>query len=283
MSHRSREFWPFVLAAASLIVTAHIGQTQQSAPPPTASAPLVEVKKSQEPEPVKQLSKREVEDLIEKSFGGQSDEIRRPIRLWIPDIGIAVAAKEGVLARDGLSVRFVDVSLALPAESKVLHGPECTFVLDQAIAEIDGISRRSMMKVELRSKSGTVVITPQGSNEVTGTFRTVTKMVPVIESIPISGPSTALAGAPIGSSMQPKRTVDIRFTFKLDPKAPLADLLPSPNRKPAKLPTPLNEDLTQGQRISNVIDRKDFGEEVGVVGAAEEFSAEAVFFGMAFD
>ena len=37
----------------------------------------------------------------------------------------------------------------------------------------------------------------------------------------------------------------MRFTFKLDPKAPLADLLPSPAKAWTRSPIPFNEDLTK--------------------------------------
>src|SRR4051812_19582703 len=130
MAHRLRRFWPYVLVMASLALTPREGYSQQPdlPPPPTPPAPaFAEAAHDQA------SFKQGVDAFVESAFGRGSAETRRPVRLWISDVGVVVAAKEATLAKDGRSVRFVDVSLALPSESKVLRSEEATVAFDQPI------------------------------------------------------------------------------------------------------------------------------------------------------
>src|SRR5207247_766977 len=55
--------------------------------------PAVETKSPKPPE-FRELPAQEVNALIEKAFGVDSPEMKRPVRLWIPNLGMAIAAKE---------------------------------------------------------------------------------------------------------------------------------------------------------------------------------------------
>ena len=63
--------------------------------------------------------------------------------------------------------------------------------------------------------------------------------------------------------MQPKRPVDFRFAFKIDPKASFADLLPTPAKTISRTPIPFNEDLTKvpeiafGEPLSKELPKQD--------------------------
>jgi hypothetical protein len=290
MAHRPRRFWSYVWVVASLVLIPQGGASQQPESPPAPSSAPPSALPPAAPlpppmfgngTPVSPLAKQTVDAFIESAFGRDSAETRRPVRLWISDFGMVVAAKEAVLAKDGRSVRFVDVSLGLSAESKVLRGEESTVTLDQPIKEVDQITNCNVASVELRGKSGTILLTPQaqtpqGPNE--GNFRTVTKMVAVTETIPILPPAPAVAPTPPAVTsvpvppppaispvpqMQARRSVDFRFAFKIDPKASSADLLPAPGKTALREPIPFNEDLTKvaeigiGEPLSKELPKQD--------------------------
>jgi hypothetical protein len=261
MAHQARKCWPYVLGMASIVLAA-LGVAAQQ--PPTAAPPQPAPLPSAPPVPpltivadgakeaqlAKPLTKQEVNNLIETTFGKDSAETRRPVRLWLSDIGMAIAAKEAIIGKDA-RIRFVDVSLGLPAEAKVLHGSEATVIVDQPITDIESLGSRSVMTVELRGKNGTVSFTPQGANGEAALnevrFRTITKTVQVAEQVPVN--FTVAANVPAFFPPS-KRVVGIRFNFKLDPKTPLADLMPPPARYLTKAPIPFNEDLTKVPEIA---------------------------------
>src|SRR5437870_8811321 len=97
-----------LLAACLLLLAVSLGAAQSPGqpgipPPPPNIGPAP---KSAEPAPAaKELSKEEVDALIEKAFGKDSAEFKRPVRLWLADIGMAIAAEKTQIARDDGSIR----------------------------------------------------------------------------------------------------------------------------------------------------------------------------------
>ena len=50
--------------------------------------------------------------LIEKAFGKDSVELKRPIRMWIPDIEMIVAAENADVGSSHLAAHFATASIA---------------------------------------------------------------------------------------------------------------------------------------------------------------------------
>jgi hypothetical protein len=68
-----------LMAVALICASANAGEKNESLTPKEVS---------------KQVADNEAARLLEKAFGAGCEELRRPIQVWIPDIGIIVAAKE---------------------------------------------------------------------------------------------------------------------------------------------------------------------------------------------
>jgi len=141
---------------AALLVAARDGIAQQSAP--VAPMPTVEApRKSDSPSvDAPKASKEEVDAqlaaMIERVFGKGSAAARRPVRLWLPQVGMAITAKEATLGPNGSSVRFVELSLGLPREAKILHGTDGVIVVDRPVTETGQLVDRRVVSVEFKTK-----------------------------------------------------------------------------------------------------------------------------------
>src|ERR1700679_2320637 len=115
-----REFGVALLATALLLLVAggSDAQPQPTLPPIPAGPPTltpVPAPNPAEPAPApKELSKEEIDGLIEKAFGKNCAELKRPVRVWIPDIGMILAADKATVAHDGQTVHFASASARLP-------------------------------------------------------------------------------------------------------------------------------------------------------------------------
>ena len=221
-----------------------------------------------EPAPAKRPEslKQAVADI----FGRDSPEVQRPVRLRIAGETMLIVAEKAHMAKDGRSVRFEKASLAMSSQSiDVFRGEEVLVTAVNPVGEWGDLWTRQIDAVEVRSKDTAVRIIPGpqilkafsgsgGGFGAPGGFgggfgggsggqgfgapgggsgekkeATNAPALPPIEAIVESG-SSLVALAPAG----------IRFHFKIDPKTPLADLLPTPP-KAAKVPDWRNEDLAK--------------------------------------
>ena len=223
-----------LLAALVLLLATQRSDAQsqgQPAPPPAADKP-----KPPEPAPAaKELSKEEVDGLIEKAFGKNSAELKRPVRVWMPKIGVVIAAKEASIARDDGSIRFLSASLGIPAETLVFRGEHILITTDIPLTKLSELNDCKVVRIEIHGTSPDVLLTPRPEGNTTITP----------------------AGVKIGATSEPKRhALDVRFNFNIDPKTPLADLLPTPVKTSAKMTPWTNEDfakvpeLTFGEHIA---------------------------------
>jgi hypothetical protein len=125
--------WPPILATLFLLLATQFGTAQSPSlptPPPGISS------KQSEPAPAaKKLSAQEVDGLIEKAFGKDCAELKRPIRIWIPDIGMVIAAEKASVTRDGLSVRFTSFCLGFSFKPIVLRGEEARVVVENPLTK----------------------------------------------------------------------------------------------------------------------------------------------------
>src|SRR6516165_124653 len=102
--------WACVLTA---VVIAAAGQFSQAQTPPAApQVRAVEAKNSAGNPPPKELTKRQIDELIEKVFGRDSDVRQRPIRVWLPSFSMVLSAKE-VGDLGGRTVLFGSASAAV--------------------------------------------------------------------------------------------------------------------------------------------------------------------------
>jgi hypothetical protein len=242
MAQPLRRSWPYGLGLAILLATVLGGASQ-----------------TPEAKPALPPTKSDIDAMIEKSFGSDSAESRRPIRLWFRDNGLVVAAKEATFNQTG-EARFVDVSIFTAADSKTFRASQGTFSFDKAVEAIDQLPIRSVLVMELLTKNGTMTLgVPRSSNNEV-VFTTVQRSVNgtiVTERIPTAVPAPpAMAPAPAQPALAasspavvptPPSPVEIRFRFKIDPKS---NLLPAPAKSLTRRPIPFNEDLTKVPEIT---------------------------------
>ncbi len=131
MAHRlSRGF----LATLFLLLAVQLGAAQSPGLPPLPPG-VGDKPKPPEPAPAaKELSAQEIDGLIEKAFGKDSAELKRPIRMWLPDIGMAIAAEKASVAPGGLAIRCTSASLGSAViASKVIHGEEIVIIVEKRV------------------------------------------------------------------------------------------------------------------------------------------------------
>src|SRR6516164_442369 len=196
--------------------------------------------------------KIEADRMLEKAFGGSSDELRRPIRLWIPDIGIAISAEEFSVIRDN-RVRLATISVAViqdvngagtAPEINVHRGDDALITLDRPATQWSELGNGRIMTVEVRGKQSSIILTPsfQGNDAV----RLAELETLVLRDKRAAAAQELFAAQALVAEKKDaelKRSVATRFKFTFDPKTPLAALLPAPAKVSSKLPPPLNEDL----------------------------------------
>ena len=223
MAHRlPRTLRPSFILATALLLTAAQSSNAQPVVPPFQPPPAPPLPKQAEPA-VKELSKQEIDGLIEKVFGRDCAELKRPIRMWFPNIGMVLGAEEASVVPGHFAVRFKAASAGFPStklDIKCLCGEEIVVAVDEPVIVASEVRSRRITRLEVRDKE-TVTILTQVNRILHG---------------------TAGEGA-------------IRFKFNIDGTAPPADLLPPPVKASAKLPHWTNEDLA---RVPEV----EFGEPV---------------------
>jgi hypothetical protein len=242
---------PFLAAVILLLAgerSAAQSPGQPSLPPAVADKP----KPSEAAPAPKELSAQEVDGLIEKAFGRDCAELKRPIRLWLADVRMVIAAEKASVARDGQSVHFASASAALlnaRAEVSVLRADEVVVSVDQPVKVSSELRNRRVTTVEVTGENSTITFTPP--NE----FGSTISLAP-----PLSEPSPKPIGlqavqpnpnppAPVTfippPPIRPTPPVEVRFRFKIDSKTSVADLLPTPPKTWAKVPLWTNEDLAK--------------------------------------
>lgn len=254
MSHRSRPFFALMTAMCCIMATHEVTAqpdpfpqpttqptTQPTAQPTSQPEPKAEIVPL--PDPPRPLSAKEIDALVAKTFGADSPEARRPVRLWIATFGAVIAAKEGAVQDDGRSVRLVDVSLRIANDAKILHGDSVVIELLQQIEKITDVDRSLAHRIVVRQKDRTVTF---ASPIVDGKDADIVQIqAGARRGVPPPPPDNqALAEKLEQRSRLDLRSLDVRFGFKIDPASPPAKLLPVAPAA-AKLPAPLNEDLSK--------------------------------------
>jgi hypothetical protein len=250
MAHR---LLPLVAAVLLLAIGQRSeGQTTTSSPTgptPKTGQPLTNKERIEEikenlsvtPEsPIKELSQKEIDALIKKAFGPGCEEMQRPIRFFLADLNMVVAAKEASVGRDGRSVRFTTVSVGFVDQAQALFGEEAVIATealnstDQVIKQWGDLGKRGIASIELQGKNSTVAFTRRNG---------VTIKVPVKvregDKIVEKFVEQALGGV-----------FEVRFKFTVDPKAQLRQLLPTPPHSMPKLPHWTNEDLAKVSELT---------------------------------
>jgi hypothetical protein len=214
----SRWFLPTAVVAAMLL--AEQGSDAQSVQPlkPFPTTP-------DEAPPARKVVKEELDGMVASAFGKDSAETRRPIRFWVADIGMVVSAEKASVDGNG-RLRFTSASIGLLNAGdgmKPLRGEEILITPEQPATQMADLPTGRILRVEVRGLDRTFVLTPK---------------------------------AQAGDLKVAVRPVEMGFKFTIDPKTPLADLLPTPLNTTTKLPPWTNEDLakvpelTFGQAIS---------------------------------
>jgi hypothetical protein len=232
----------FLLMSSVLVCQTSAGKQKDVSAPPAVS---------------KADPKVEAGRMLEKAFGGSSDELRRPIRLWIPDIGMAISAQEFSVLRDN-RVRLATISVAviqdvngaatLP-EINVHRGDDALITLDRPVTQWSEMRNGKIMTVEVRGKQSSIILTAtaQGNDKAT---------VAALEGLIITDQRAVVAQEFFAQvreekkEAEVKRSVATRFKFTFDPKTPLTALLPAAAKVSSKLPPPLNEDLSKVPELS---------------------------------
>ena len=201
--------------------------------------------------------KIEADRLLQKAFAPSSDELRRPIRLAVPDLGIAIAAEEFSVMPDSRAVRLTTISVAVfqdvngaatSPEINVHRGDDALITLDRPATQWSELRDRQFIKVEVRGKQSSIILTPT----VQGSERAFADTIMVIEHLE----QAARHKISVSELKEEKkeadvrRTVATRFKFRFDPKTPLNVLLPAPAKVSSNLPPPLNENLSKVPELS---------------------------------
>jgi hypothetical protein len=251
------------------------------------------------PPPAKEATAAEVAVLTEKAFGKDSPEAKRTTRLLIPEIGL-IAAEKASVGPGGRSVRFGTASIAVgnvPDAPDVFRGQEIVLTTDQPIKSTGDLRAARINQIEVFRKNVTVTLTPV-RGPIANPASVPNSSIPLPPAPPVVPPSAPAPAIPppppTPAPVVPPQAVKdpgplverfafvdsepgvvnstpmtIRFKFKIDPKAPLAELLPTPPKSSAKLPHWTNEDLAKAAELT-------FGEsiskEVPKVQAMEAFA-----------
>jgi hypothetical protein len=207
--------------------------------------------------PAKEVGNRHVDDLIETTFGKHSAERKRPIRLWLPKVGMVIAAEKVTFARGGLAVRFSVASAGfesldgktLEAEFRhLVSADEIVIVVDQSLQSVGELLGRRVDLIDVVTKNSIMRITPEASTAkaLGGAKIGVAPQPPPVASSAV----TPAGGGKFTELVDPKPPLEVRFKFRIDKKASLTDLLPTPAKASAKLPLWTNEDLAKVSELT---------------------------------
>ncbi len=122
-------------------------------------------------------SRSPTDQRLELAFGAGSEELRRPLRLWLPDKGIAFAAGDfSIDAKDG-RVRLAPFSVAIFPKSKgsgrypeisTMRSKVAILTLDRPAANHTELANRKIIAVELQSgRPGVTIGNNRGTAEKT--------------------------------------------------------------------------------------------------------------------
>ena len=228
MVHR---LWFLVIPLMLLTVAARSdGQTQPELPPTVLPfPPLISAEKVPILPVAKELSKQQFDGLIERAFGADCEELGRPIRIWIAELGIVVTAKKASVANDGHSVRLVSPSIGIRnGEARTFRADEAVIQVEDGLVEWKELGNRKVSAIVLHGKNSIITLTPFTPPPVAN--------APLNVSVFKDGDVQVIG---------PLKQLELRFKFKLDPKASLADLLPKPAKTSPQLPMWTNEDLAK--------------------------------------
>ncbi len=235
-----------LLAAVILLLAGERSEAQSPGQPPPPT--VADKPKPAEPAPAaKELSAQEVDGLIQKAFGRDCPELKRPIRLWLADVGMVIAAEKAGPVQGHVAFRFTSASIAFPAESKVFRGDEIVVAVDQPVMLASDLPNRRVTTVEVDGKDSIVTLTPQGV--IPAAFSSSGSSIrfvadTAVQPNPGPKPDPTPLPPPI-NAFREMRLVEVGFQFKIDPKVSLTELLPAAPKAAAKLPLWTNEDLAK--------------------------------------
>jgi hypothetical protein len=270
----SRKAWPGVTAIAVLLLA--VEKSGAQAPPvATAPAPAAEAPRTAGKAPsleARPLSKGEVDQFIEKAFGRDSEEMRRPIRLWISNLGLVIAAKEAGVTRDGHSVRFKTASIAIvdaregTAEVRAIRGEEAILVADRAVTQWGDLKTARVTMAEVNHKNAVITLAPGPAAQVQPAPAAPAPQpppavvdaasAPITQRVIVEGPGTTPAGKiqvvspDTFVSVAQATGLALRFKFVVDPKASPGELLPAPPKTIPTQPAWTNEDLAKVPEVA---------------------------------
>jgi hypothetical protein len=234
----------FTLAAMFLMNTGRPSEAQE--------------KKPELVPPSKTITRTEASLIAEKVFGPDSEELRRPVHVWMPDVGIIVCAKDFSVLSSDSRIRFGTASLAVlpenaapgtPFEVQRFRSDEITVSADRPVMHFGDLKSRRIVSVEIATKQGKIMLAPVASQPANGdvVFSTAVQTAPSL-------PAPAFAQSPLPEQKkdapEPRRPVETRFKFSIDAKSRLIDLLPAPVKAQSLLPAPLNENLAKVPEVS---------------------------------
>src|ERR1700722_8581894 len=173
MVHRSpREFFAAFLAAVFFVLTVGRGDAQQPDLPliPAGPPKLTPVPKAAEPAPApKELSKEEIDSLIEKAFGKDCAELKQPIRVCIADVGMVFVAAKATVAFDGRSVRFESASAGVAnGEAIVFRDKKIVVNVNDPVKAPRDLQNCSVNSVEVLDKDLTITLTAPKRHALAG-------------------------------------------------------------------------------------------------------------------
>ena len=189
--------------------------------------------------PAREQWKVDIERAIVETFGRESPELQRPIRMRMACETILIVAEKADVAKDGRSVRFEKASLAVGGQlvENIFRGEDVLVTPVNPIENWTDLWTRQIDAVEVRSKDTVIRIIPQSGPQAPTGSAPGAVGEKTVEAKDMPRPPTTEATFSSGTSRA------IRFQFKIDPKTPLTDLLPAPPKSAAKLPNWRNEEL----------------------------------------
>ena len=244
MAHRlPRTLRPSFILATALLLTAAQSSSAQSVVPPVPPPPGP---KQAEPA-VKEPSKQEIDGMIEKAFGRDCAELKRPIRMWFVNTGMVIAAETASVAPGHLDVRFKAASVAVPntnLDIKVFRGEEIVVGMDHPVILPEEARSRRVARVEIHNKE-------------------VTTMFTLLDFVPAQSVNRVVPGTNVEANIQtelpltlpnsersPARLVEVRYKFAIGPTPPFNELLPALPKTMANSPLWTNEDVTKVRELT---------------------------------
>ncbi len=258
MAYRwSRSTWAGVLGTILVAATAHYGHAQEvpSAPPPPSNPSAGEAKSLAGKPPAKQLSKQQIDELIDKVFGRDSEQQARPIRVWLPNFSMVLAAtKIGELG--GRTVRFHSASAAVVdpdefnAKATVFHGQEIVLTMDGVLKQLSELKGLSVTAAEIHNQKKKITLC-FGIKEAVANVPRVsispqeTKTAPGTDAVPMSAEFEPVGAARKKETLSKITALGLqtRFHFDLASSGSISELLPAHPSLRSKPAVWTNEDL----------------------------------------